>query len=192
MNASRSYVRREFLRLSALGMGCLSVGLREAVARAADTGKPVLTQASVNAWLRQEFASDTYAGLGRRAGTLPDLKATIRGLFTLTPAQDRELDSLTTSDFTQLVQAMATARTKKRVLGVMFRPPPPPRPAPSPPRVPGQQVQDADRDTAQPLMKLEAVELRDSLLDDNAPGSKPGGTDVNPYVVLTFSFSSPC
>ncbi len=96
--------RRGFVAagLSAIAaVGCLSVGLKEALAQSRQTGKPVLTADSIN----ELFADErTNKALGAEAAR--DIRKFVRDHFTLTKVQAQRLDGLSKANTRQLNDAM--------------------------------------------------------------------------------------
>jgi hypothetical protein len=89
----RSGPDRRVVALGAIaGIPCLAVGLRAAVAEAAASGKPVLTEHSFNA----RVSELSHADGGRNvAGQMHrDFRGFVRNNFTLTPIQQRRLDAI--------------------------------------------------------------------------------------------------
>src|SRR6266853_2071033 len=92
--------RREFLKsgaIAAVGIGCLSLDLREAIAQARQAGKPLFTENNLNRFIRANPPkSKSGQGLGREAAQ--DVKSFIRNHFHLTAEQQQELESVSNED----------------------------------------------------------------------------------------------
>ena len=96
--------RRDFVRagLSAALLGtCLSQGLEEALAQAQQTGKPVLTEKSLNRLFANAEANKAVAADAAR-----DVKGFLREKFTLTELQAKEIALLPTSKINELQAAL--------------------------------------------------------------------------------------
>jgi hypothetical protein len=98
-NDQTDVARREFIKGSAagavaavVGLSALSIGLRETLGQAQRTGKPLLTDEALNNLFAKgadERSKMSAAGEAKR-----DVKGFIKNRFTLTPSQERQVDSL--------------------------------------------------------------------------------------------------
>lgn len=97
----KDLTRRDFVKTglatALVGAGCLSFGLKEALAQAKETGKPLLTPESLNKLFANGKANKVLAG-----EAIPDIKAFIRRRFTLTSQQNQVLDKFSMTDLTKL------------------------------------------------------------------------------------------
>lgn len=98
--------RRDFLVVTAGGLGCLALGgVREALARARQTGKPLLTDTSLNRFILQARANpkiyQQYAGMAEK-----DLYAFLSKNFTLTDAQSYSIRNLSKENTATLDKAI--------------------------------------------------------------------------------------
>ncbi len=98
--------RRDFLVVTAGGLGCLALGgVREALARARQTGKPLLTDTSLNRFILEARANpkiyQQYAGMAEK-----DLYAFLSKNFTLTEAQSYSIRHLTKENTATLTKAI--------------------------------------------------------------------------------------
>jgi len=88
---SKIFNRREFLLGSTIGLGCLSVGLKEALAQIAITRKPLLTEKSLNNLIRGATGK-TAVEMAKEAKS--DLIAFLNKHFTLTKGQKQYLEKM--------------------------------------------------------------------------------------------------
>lgn len=96
----KNVARRDFIKTSAagtagviIGLSSLSSGLKEAVAQARLTGKPLLTEEALNRVLSTGGANER-SNVPALAEAKRDVKGFIRNRFTLTRAQDEQLELL--------------------------------------------------------------------------------------------------
>src|SRR5207244_11347549 len=83
--------RREVIAggaMAAIGLTCLSKGIRTALAAAQRTGKPLLTEKNLNAFIKANSLR-TRKGQDVSAEAIRDLNGFIRNNFHLTEAQGR-------------------------------------------------------------------------------------------------------
>src|SRR6266705_3448916 len=116
--------RREFIAggaTAAIGLTCLSKGIRTALAAAQRTGKPLLTEKNLNAFIKANSLR-TRKGQGVSAEAIRDLNGFIRNNFHLTEAQGRELASLSAEDKSKLRDAIKDIREKKGSISVRIVP----------------------------------------------------------------------
>ena len=104
MPSSPRLTRRQAVVLGAVvGVGCLvGADLRATVALAAQTGKPVFTEAALNSMLRGSKRFEFFAGFANAPGT--DLAGFLAGHFTLTANQLAAIKSIPSSQIEQLKQ----------------------------------------------------------------------------------------
>ena len=111
--------RRDFLKTSAaaVGVSCLRLDLRKALAQAKRVGKPLLTENNLNRLIRANPAtSRSGQELGREA--IQDLKSLIRNHFSLTPEQEEELQSLTPEDSNRIAQTISNVLKQRGTIVV--------------------------------------------------------------------------
>ena len=116
--------RREFIvggATAAVGLTCLSKGIRAALAAAQKAGKPLLTEKSLNAYIKGNSLR-TQRGQSLGAEAIRDLNGFIQGRFHLTEAQSRELASLSAEDKSKLTDAIKDMREKKGSISVRIVP----------------------------------------------------------------------
>ncbi|MBS1807335.1 MAG: hypothetical protein JST84_03980 [Acidobacteria bacterium] len=112
--------RREFVKggvtTAAIGMSCLKFGLKEALAAARDTGKPILTERNLNSFITKNAANiQALAAEAKR-----DLKGFISNRFTLTPAQETFLDSISKEDIEKLNKGLKMIEEKGGTVKIRF------------------------------------------------------------------------
>jgi hypothetical protein len=116
--------RREFMKHTGLitlgGLGCLALGgLREAIARAKVTGKPVLTDASLNQFIRTNAA--TWSTYQRLAGEAKgSLLLFLNKYFTLTPAQAAAVKTMTSANLATFQTAINSSLKDRKPFTVAF------------------------------------------------------------------------
>jgi hypothetical protein len=116
--------RREFIvggATAAVGLTCLSKGIREAIAAAQRTGKPLLTENNLNAFIKANPLR-LRKGQDVSAEAIRDLNGFIQRRFHLTEAQSRELASLSAEDKSKLTDAIKDMRAKKGSISVRIVP----------------------------------------------------------------------
>ena len=104
-----------------VGVPCLAIGLRAAVAEAAASGKPVLTQQSFNALVRRRSHADGGRAVAGEMGR--DFRGFVRANFTLTPIQERRLDAIPQTAMSQLQSAFAQAAASGGTMTISFQEP---------------------------------------------------------------------
>lgn len=114
--------RREFLHhsLAALGLGAVGpwAMLRDAVARARESQKPVLTEEAINNYIKAIRSRGATSEQAFVTAVRTDVRAFVRNNFTLTTLQDRGLAAFTATDVSSLVNAVsrgAMARNELRL-----------------------------------------------------------------------------
>ena len=115
--------RRQFLKngsvgAAAVGLTCLNFGgLREALALARQTGKPILNETNLNAIIpKSPDGLRSFGGEVKR-----DLKALLHNRFAVTSAQEREINNLSPSDIKKIHQAIDKAVELKVPLRVTIK-----------------------------------------------------------------------
>jgi hypothetical protein len=109
--------RRQFLFSSTVGVGCLAVGLKEALAQAAKTGKPVFTEAGLNKLIADATPQQAQA-MANMAKT--DLLAFLLKYFTLTPLQLEWVKTMTPKEKDYILKAISGYQSTSRKFSVKF------------------------------------------------------------------------
>lgn len=112
--------RREFLVVSgaaAVGLTCLGTNLKAALAAARLAGKPLLTEANINAFIQANPLS-TPKGQQVFAGAASNLSAFATKHFYLTAEQSSELATISAGDRRKLADAIERARNEGMQLKV--------------------------------------------------------------------------
>lgn len=114
--------RRDFMKSGAtgaiVGLASLRLGLKEARAQAKQTGKPVLTDRSVNSLFSIGGSkSSELAAEARR-----DVRGFVKSRFTLTGAQERQLESLSAEELEVIRANLALVEKRGSRLTVGFGP----------------------------------------------------------------------
>ena len=116
--ARRQFLKDTGLTTAALGVGYFSFGAwRQAFAQARVTGRPVLTEQTLNTFIPKERT--TFKRLAAEAKR--DLPAFVRSRFSLTAAQEREIDNLTPAEQSQIKKAIDLAEKEGVPLQVKIR-----------------------------------------------------------------------
>lgn len=110
--------RRKLIMSSAIALGCLKLGgLKEALAQVEVTGKPLLTEKTLNAFIMNAYQNKDRTLYGRLAS---EAKANIRGFlqkyFTLTNAQSEVLQSLSSQNIAKINKVLDYVITKRAIL----------------------------------------------------------------------------
>ena len=106
-----------------LGVPCLSIGLGDAIAEAAATGKPVLTEQSFNLLVEQLSKSDN--GRAMAGGMRRDFRGFVESHFSLTPVQRRRLQLIPQSAMSQLQSEFDRVATQGGTMRISFAETPP-------------------------------------------------------------------
>jgi hypothetical protein len=103
-------------------LGCFKTkdGLREAIRLAQVTRRPLLTEQNLNSIIPTNSRDSRFANVATEAKQ--DLKAFIKGRFTLTPEQLRQLNTLSTRDIAKIQAAINQAQQKGAPLSVKIQP----------------------------------------------------------------------
>lgn len=113
--------RRAFMITGAtgaiVGLSSLRLGLKEARAQARQTGKPVLTDRAIN----NLFLSGAKAA-GLAAEARRDVRGFIKSRFTLTAAQEQQLESLSPEETEAINANLALVEKRGSSLSVRFGP----------------------------------------------------------------------
>jgi hypothetical protein len=116
--ARRQFLKDSGLATAALGIGFFSFGdWRKAFAQARVTGRPVLTEQTLNTFIPKDRA--TFKRLAAEAKR--DLPSFVRSRFSLTAAQEREIDGLTQVEQNQIRKAIEMAEKEGVPLRVNIR-----------------------------------------------------------------------
>ena len=115
--------RRKFMNNATgaiIGLSALGLGLKETLAQARLTGKPMLTEESLNGIFS---ASNQRSATSALAEAKQDVKGFIRKKFTLTPSQEKGLDSLSKSQLDSMTSLCDAAEKSGNGLFVKFTKP---------------------------------------------------------------------
>ncbi len=116
--------RRQFLQTSAAALGVVATGkwamLRDAIARARETQKPVLSEAAMSAYLQKVRSGGTAAQLAFLTAVKSDVRAFLRNNFTLTTAQDKGVTAFTSTDISTIANAATRGFTARNEFNVRF------------------------------------------------------------------------
>ena len=101
-------------------MGCLSLGgVREALAQAQTTGKPLLTDKNLNVFVSNAYRDKTrYQNLAREARA--SIKTFLPKYFTLTPAQADAIKNLSSQNISEINKGIDLAINKRALLATKF------------------------------------------------------------------------
>jgi hypothetical protein len=105
--------RRQFLVASTVGMGCLGIGLKEALAQVRATGKPLLTQESLNNFINNAAKDPKLYERYVREASL-NLKGFVKTHFTLTSEFEKNLNAMSSQDvqkFTKIINSSVKAKS---------------------------------------------------------------------------------
>lgn len=114
--------RRKFLKGTAFGLGCLSLGgLKEALALERASGKPLLTDKSLNSFIQNAYTNKNkavYTNLAREARA--NIKTFLPKYFTLTPAQADAIKNLSFQNISELNKGIDLVINKRTLLATKF------------------------------------------------------------------------
>ena len=121
-NNKTSVARREFVKNGAVAAATTVIGLsslgavKEALAQARVTGKPLLTESALNSLFSTDGANER-SRMAAIAEARQDVKRFIRNRFTLTATQERRLDSMSPQQLESINRLLETAeRTNGTVI----------------------------------------------------------------------------
>ncbi len=126
--------RRKFLTTTTaavIGAGCFSVGLREAIADAAATGKILLTVDNLNRLFRQKHEAGQIRSLAREIRR--DIIGWLKRECSLTPIQERRIAAFTNKDWDRIKEVFAFVEDTGATVSVNFWEETRPSKNPSPP-----------------------------------------------------------
>lgn len=102
--------RRGFVQHSVAAVGLGVTGnfgaLRDAIIRSHQQGKPVLSEASMNSYVSSVRTRGPVAERAFAAAVRTDVRAFLRGTFTLTADQERGVSALTPTDISTITSAV--------------------------------------------------------------------------------------
>jgi hypothetical protein len=110
--------RRDFIRGGAMTMFCLSFGLKEALANAKLTGKPVLTEESINALLAREAEAKNLKSVITKFSSSP--LTWITNNFSITELQKKAIRSISAADWDALRNALKPVAEKGGTIRVQL------------------------------------------------------------------------
>jgi len=110
--------RRMLIKIAAIGLGCFKLGgLKEALAQVKATGKPLLTEKNLNAFIMNAYQSGDktlYLRLAQEAKA--DIRRFLQKYFTLTDVQAEVLQSLSSQNITKISKALDDVINKRAIL----------------------------------------------------------------------------
>jgi hypothetical protein len=114
------FSRRSLLKGSGVFVGCLALGgVREALARARQSGKPLLSDKAFNGFVRQQ--AENWLDYQRLASQAQqNLSAFLGRHFTLTAAQKSALSTVTSQHTAVIRQAVAYSMRKKGIVTIQL------------------------------------------------------------------------
>jgi len=118
--------RREFMKSTGAGAAGTIVGLtlgaelKEVLAQASRTGKPMLTEGAVNNLFSPGGPNERSKLPGLLAEAKRDVKGFVRNRFTLTPSQDQQLESLSRQQLESISGALEAAERPGSAFVVRF------------------------------------------------------------------------
>lgn len=113
--------RRKFLTTTTaavIGAGCFSVGLKEAIADAAATGRILLTVDNLNRLFRQKHEAGEIRSLAREIRR--DTIGWLRSKCSLTPIQERRIAAFTNKDWDRIKEVFAFVEDTGGTLSINF------------------------------------------------------------------------
>jgi hypothetical protein len=115
--------RRNFLKnttkTTVVIAGCLKIGLRDALALAMATGKPVATEKNVNAFIQEATSiKGSYARIVKEAST--DLRSFVKSNFTLTPEYEKNFGALPNSEIERFQKVIAQSISEKSIVRIWY------------------------------------------------------------------------
>ena len=119
--SGRGELNRRVALGAIVGVPCLAVGLRAALAEAATSGKPVLTEASFNALVQERSRSDHGRAVASEMGR--DFRGFVRSHFTLTPVQEQRVAAIPSSALSELQSAFARVSASGGAMTISFQEP---------------------------------------------------------------------
>jgi len=123
--AKKRVNRRQFLKRAGVvtisGMGCLAFGnVRDAIRQARATGKPLLTDAALNKFIKDNIGNwAKYQEMARQAKT--DLASFLNKYFTLTKTQSDAIKVLGNENLKAIVKGIDGSMKYKTPLGIVFK-----------------------------------------------------------------------
>lgn len=104
-----------------IAIGCLKVGLKEALSESRRTGKPILTETNLNRFsIKSETDIAKYQEVVRGAQT--DLKGFLSKHFVLTPEHEKAIEGISERDLKDLKEVLEEVSEKKLSMNFDFFP----------------------------------------------------------------------
>ncbi len=126
---AKKVARREFMKSGAagaaaavVGLSALSGGLKEALAQARETGKPLLTEEALNSLFLPSGSNKRSDASRLAAEAKRDVKGFVRSRFTLTRPQEEMLESLSEEQLETIRRQLDVAERPGTSLRVTFGP----------------------------------------------------------------------
>ncbi len=115
--------RRNFLKdatkTSVVIAGCLKIGLRDALARAMMTGKPVATEKNLNAFILEAVSSKgSYARIVNEASA--DLRGFMTKNFTFTPEYEKNFKAIPDNEIEKIQNVIAQSIKENSIVRVWY------------------------------------------------------------------------
>jgi hypothetical protein len=115
--------RRNFLKdatkTTVVVAGCLKIGLRDALAEAMTTGKPVATEKNLNAFVQEAVKTKgSYARIVKEAST--DLRSFMMKNFTFTPEYAKNFKEIPDHEIEKFEKVIAHSIEEKSIVRVWY------------------------------------------------------------------------
>ena len=106
---------------NSVAIGCLRVGLKEAISESRRTGKPILTETNLNRFaIKSETDISKYQEMTKEAQT--NLKDFLSKHFILTPEHEKAIEGISERDLKDLKEALEEVSEKKLSMSFDFFP----------------------------------------------------------------------
>ena len=116
--------RRDFLMNTTKTVviaGCLKVGLRDAIALAMETGKPVATEKNINSFIQNSTKNKGgYERIVKEASV--DLRSFVMKNFTLTPEYEKNLKAIPDYEIEKFQKIIAMSIKEDKLVKVWYIP----------------------------------------------------------------------
>ncbi len=115
--------RRNFLKdatkTTVVVAGCLKIGLRDAIAEAMTTGKPVATEKNLNAFVEEATnTKGSYARIVQEAST--DLRSFMMNNFTFTPEYAKNFKAIPDHEIEKVQKVIAQSIEENSIVKVWY------------------------------------------------------------------------
>ena len=119
MGTSRRNFLKDATKTSVVIAGCLKIGLRDALAQAMTTGKPVATEKNLNAFIQEAASSKgSYARIVKEASA--DLRGFMMRNFTLTPEYEKNFKAIPNKEIEKVQNVIAQSIEENSVVKVWY------------------------------------------------------------------------